>query len=141
MPANTQQELKQGQNIIAYYGKSWSEQESKQHILNLEAKALYLAIRKFQYELTLYSKEPKTIIYNDNRNLVNILNKKELPLHKMIANIFLELLGLNIEIKYIPTKENSVADAISRVRVSEIRIESVLEKKKRKRQRKRYKPY
>jgi hypothetical protein len=48
---------------------------------------------------------------------------------------------LNIEIKYIPTKENSVADAISRVRVSEIRIESVLEKKKRKRQRKRYKPY
>jgi RNase H-like domain found in reverse transcriptase len=80
--------LKQGQNIIAYYGKSWSEQESKQHILNLEAKALYLAIRKFQYELTLYSKEPKTIIYNDNRNLVNILNKKELPLHKMIANIF-----------------------------------------------------
>jgi hypothetical protein len=124
--------LKQGQNIVSYFGKSWTDSESKQHILQLEAKAMLLAIKHFRYELTLYSKEPRTIIYCDNKNLVNILKAKEPPINRSLAIVYLEMLGLNVEIKHITSKENTIADAISRKNELIREISSIRVKRKRK---------
>src|SRR5271155_3760258 len=107
--------IKQDHGIIAYYSKTFKENERR---WTIPKKELYAIQRTLEDNINLLN--PYRIgmikVHCDNKAVVDSLknNNMEKTIGQEAMNIFGKIMTWDVIIKHIPGKENSIADALSR---------------------------
>jgi hypothetical protein len=107
--------IKQEHGIIAYYSKTFKENERR---WTIPKKELYAIQKTIEDNINLL--RPYTIgmikVFCDNRSVVDLFknNNKKKTIDKSALSIFEKIMIWDILIEHIPGKENSIADALSR---------------------------
>ena len=99
---------------IAYFSKSFSKGELNKSTIEKELLAIYFAIKHF--EPYLYGR--KFCVKSDHRPLVHLFGMTK-PTNRL-TRIRLDLEEYDFDIMYIKGKNNVVADALSRIPVSDL---------------------
>ena len=99
-----------GTFIVGYCSKKFVDNEVGWSIVEKEGFAILYGIRHFHH----YLAGQRFTINCDNR-VVCYLNKKNQPRNKKLLNWALELSDYDFEVHHIPSKNNEVADCLSRV--------------------------
>ena len=99
--------LMQREKVIAYASQQFKKHEKNYTTHDLELGAVVFALRIWRH----YLYGTKCVVFTDHKSLQHILNQKEL---NMRQRRWIELLSdYDCEIRYHPSKENVVADALS----------------------------
>ena len=100
--------------LCEFWSKKFTSQEKNWHVYSQELSALLLALD--HWRLYIQASPYPTIVYTDHHNLLHLYNLVKLPnlnqrLHRW-ASMFQEF---DLIIRYIPGKNNILADYLSRV--------------------------
>ena len=100
-------ELSQRGHPVAFYSKKLTPGESRYHVTDRELMGVYLGCMKWRH----YLHGNACYIYTDHEPLVYIFVQP----HLNTRQTWLECLAeLNLEVHYVPGKDNVVADVLSR---------------------------
>ena len=100
-------ELSQHGCLVAFYSKKLIPTESHYHVTNRELMGVYLGCMKWR----LYLHGNMCHIYTDHVLLVYIFVQPHLNAHQ--ACWLEHLAELNLEVHYVPGKDNVIADVLS----------------------------
>lgn len=93
----------------------WRGRDRGRHINYLELMAVYLSLQQFEGELQGAS----LLLWEDNQTVVQVLTNRTTrspELMHLLRRVWrlIDLAGINLEVRYIPTDENTFADYLSR---------------------------
>lgn len=103
-----EQEQEGTKRVIAYASKRTSRSERKYAAVELEARGLVCAVEAFRPYIT----GVLTVVYTDHRPLLSLF-RKELPSAKLYRWALI-LQQFQLELRYMPGRQNEMADALSR---------------------------
>ena len=93
--------------LVVFYSNKLNPTESRYHVTDLELMGVYLGCMKWRH----YLYGNVCYIYTDHEPLVYIFVQTHLNAHQ--AHWLERLAELNLEVHYVPGKDNIVADVLS----------------------------
>ena len=106
----TLNDLSEQEHLVAYSSKKFDSIEQCWNIVEKEAYAIIYAVEKHRHYLI----GKKFLLHVDNR-VVTYLNSKRIPKSGKLLNWALELSEYYFEIQHVPSKNNEISDALTRI--------------------------
>ena len=106
----TLNDLSEQEHLVAYGSKKFDSTEQCWKIVEKEAYAIIYAVEKHRHYLI----GKKFLLRVDNR-VVTYLNSKRIPKSRKLLNWALQLSDYDFEIQHVPSKNNEISDALTRI--------------------------
>ena len=106
----TLNDLSEQEHLVAYGSKKFDSTEQCWNIVEKEAYAIIYAVEKHRHYLI----GKKFLLRVDNR-VVTYLNSKRTPKSRKLLNWALQLSEYDFEIQHVPSKNNEISDALTRI--------------------------